>query len=107
LAQPIPTDFLDLAVRESLKVPARVWLDAFAGMMEDDFIGDLRKIKAPTLDIWGARDAFTRRIDQDQLVAGIAGSRLAVYQDAGHAVHWEEPARFAKDLSDFVAGLGV
>jgi len=35
----------------------------------------------------------------------IAGARLVVYQGAGHALHWEEPARFAADLAAFVESL--
>jgi pimeloyl-ACP methyl ester carboxylesterase len=105
LAQPVPDEFIDHAVRESLKVPARVWRDALAGCLEDDFAGEIAAIKAPTLAVWGARDALVPRADQDHLLAQIAGSRLAVYEDGGHAPHWEEPARFAADVSAFVATL--
>ena len=41
LARPIPPAFLDTVVRESLKVPARVWRSAFAGFFEDDFAAEL------------------------------------------------------------------
>ena len=36
-----PPPFLDMVVRESLKVPARVWRAAFEGFLEDDVAGDL------------------------------------------------------------------
>ena len=49
---------------ESLKVPAQVWRDAFAGLLEDDFASELGSIKAPTLLVWGDRDAFVPREDQ-------------------------------------------
>jgi hypothetical protein len=38
----VPSAFLDTVVRESLKVPARVWA-AFAGFFEDDFAAELEK----------------------------------------------------------------
>ena len=102
LAQPVPSAFLDTVVRESLKVPARVWRAAFAGLFEDDFAAELEKIAVPTLILWGDRDALARRADQDALLSSIAGSRLAVYQGAGHALHWEQPERFAADLASFI-----
>lgn len=107
LAQPVPQAFFDTIVQESLKLPARVWRAAFEGMLEDHFVGELGKIKVPTLIVWGARDTLCSRSDQDALVAAIAGARLVVYESAGHGLHWEEPERFAVDLVGFVESLGV
>ena len=88
-------------MEECLKCPARVWREAFAGMFADSFVEQLAAVTAPTLLLWGRHDAFCHREDQQRLLAGIAGSRLIEYADAGHALHWEEPARVAADLSDF------
>lgn len=44
------------------------------------------------------------RADPLRLFAGICGSRLVVYPDTGHALHWELPQRFAADLTEFVRG---
>lgn len=106
LARPVPPELLDLAVSESLKVPARVWRDAFAGLMEDDFVSEVQKVDVPTLFLWGDQDRMALRADQDRLLAAIAGSRLIVYEGGGHAPHWEEAARIAADVSEFVARLG-
>jgi len=105
LAQPVPPSYLDAVVQESLKVPARVWRAAFEGFFEDDFTGELGTITAPTLVMWGTRDSLCSRADQDALLAAIAGSRLVVYENAGHALHWEEPKRFAADLVAFAGRL--
>ena len=43
------------------------------------------------------------RTGQDTLVAAIPGASQLIYPDAGHALHWEEPQRFAADLAAFVA----
>jgi non-heme chloroperoxidase len=98
LAGPISPGFLEVAVAESLKVPARVWRDLFAGLLDDEHVARLDSIEAPTLLIWGDQDAFVPESDQQTLLATIAGSRLEIYRGTGHAVHWEEPARFAADL---------
>jgi pimeloyl-ACP methyl ester carboxylesterase len=107
LAQAVPQAFLDTVVEESLMVPARVWRAVFEAFFEDDFVGELSKIQAATLIIWGERDALCPRRDQDALLTAIAGSRLVVYEGAGHAVHWEQPERFAADLVAFAKGLPI
>jgi non-heme chloroperoxidase len=105
LAGPIPAEFLETVIVESLKAPARVWRDLFAGLRDDEHVARLSSIAAPTLLIWGDQDAFVPASDQQALLATIAGSRLETYRGTGHAVHWEEPARFAADLVSFVERL--
>ena len=105
IARPIPAWYLDTVIAESLKLPARVWHAAFNGLLALDAI-PVSAIVAPTLVVWGDRDAVAGRVDQDALVAGIRGARLTVYEGTGHALHWEEPARFAADVAAFVASVG-
>lgn len=102
LAQPVPQEFFETVIEESLKLPARVWRAVVAGSLQDDFSGELGGAEAPTLLVWGNRDGMVPRSDQDAQTAAIAGSRLVVYKGAGHAVHWEEPDRFASDLVSFI-----
>ena len=80
--------------------------------IENDAATEARSIAAatrypPLTGGSGARDAFCPRRDQDVLLKAIAGSRLLAYENAGHALHWEEPARFAADLVAFVRSLTV
>jgi pimeloyl-ACP methyl ester carboxylesterase len=107
MARPAPAAFLDTIVRESLKVPARVWRAAFAGMLEIDVSKDLRRISAPTLILWGDRDSVTPASEQAALADAVTGSRLVVYPGIGHAVHWDDPERSAADLATFCAQFAV
>ncbi len=102
LARPVPRAFLDAMVRESLKVPARVWRAVVEAFLADEFSAELGTIAVPTLIVWGGRDVTSPRSEQEMLAATIAGARLAVYPGAGHTPHWEEPARFAANLGAFV-----
>ena len=101
LAQPVPREFFDMVVQESLKVPARVWKGVLEGLTGPDHPTELGEIRTPTLIVWGDRDQFCPRSDQDALAAAIAGSRLLVYPGVGHDPHWEQPERFAADLVAF------
>ena len=69
--------------------------------------GTQQDSRGPTLIVWGDRDALSPRRDQDALLTTISGSRLVVYEGAGHALHWEQPERFAADLVAFAKSLFI
>ena len=62
-------------------------------------MGELGQIKAPTLILWGTRDVLCSRADQEALLGAITSARLVEYENAGHGLHWEEPERFAADVT--------
>src|SRR5688572_3701072 len=98
VASPLPAGQMDEFVSESLKVPARVWNQTFTGFLEVDHVDGLTRLAAPALLIWGERDAFIPRAVQDELLETLPDARLEVYENVGHAVHWERPERFARDV---------
>jgi pimeloyl-ACP methyl ester carboxylesterase len=101
LARPVPPDYFETVVAESLKVPARVWRATFAEFLLQDHSDALGRVTAPTLVLWGEKDAFSGRAEQDALVASIPGARLVTYAAGGHALHWEDPKVIAEELSRF------
>ena len=105
LTRLVPPEFFETVVSESLKVPARIWKAALEPYLTVDFSDRLKEVVVPTLLIWGDRDGFTGRAEQDALNRAIAGSRLTIYHGTGHCPHWEEPERFATDLVAFVRGV--
>lgn len=105
ISQPVPEAFLETIVRESLKMPARVWKASVAGSLQEDFKGPGR-IEVPTLLIWGDHDEMVPHSDQIEQTAEIPDSRLVVFEGTGHAVHWEQPDRFASDVVRFIERLG-
>ena len=98
----LPPEFLDGIVRESMKLPARVWREVMAQMVSPDSDADLAKIKSPTLIIWGDKENIFPRSEQDSLVAALRNAVLKVYQDTGHAPTWERPEQVVKDLHEFI-----
>jgi non-heme chloroperoxidase len=101
VASPLPAGQMDAFVSESLKVPARVWNQTFTGFLEVDHVDGLAQLVAPALLVWGERDAFIPRDVQDELLEMLPDARLEVYENVGHAVHWEQPERFARDVAAF------
>jgi pimeloyl-ACP methyl ester carboxylesterase len=99
---PLPAEFLQAVVKESLKVPVHVWRETMAEMLAPEAQVELKKIKTPTLILWGDKETIFPRSEQDRLVSELRHSTLKVYADTGHALHWERPERFAKDLQEFI-----
>jgi pimeloyl-ACP methyl ester carboxylesterase len=104
--RPLDPAQLDVFVAESLKLPARVWRDVAAGFPRGDLYAELATIDVPTTVIWGDRDAVGPREEQLRIAAAIPGASLIVYEGTGHALHWEQPERFAADVATFAAEVG-
>jgi len=100
---PLPPEFFDRIIAESLKLPPRLWRLTFDRLLEYDDSDRLAAIASPTLLLWGDHDGLFPRADQERLTATIAGSRLTVYEETGHCPNWERPELVAADIAAFVA----
>jgi non-heme chloroperoxidase len=102
--RPVPAAFMtDTVIAASRKLPARVWRALLDGMLATDVATGLGALHIPTLLVWGDRDAYFPRSEQDALLRLIPGARLQVYAGTGHTPQWEQPAEFARDVARFVA----
>ncbi len=103
--QPVPQEFLDTVVSESLKLPARVWRDYMEGAVlsiDHDYVLPLGEIYVPTLILWGEQDPLFPREEQERLAGAIPQATLKVYPETGHAVHWDRPEWVVRDLETFI-----
>ncbi|HEY1279320.1 MAG TPA: alpha/beta hydrolase [Acidimicrobiales bacterium] len=103
----VPEAYMAQVVAESAKVPAHVWRGATDGFMAADHLGAARAIAVPTTLIWGDHDAYVPRAEQDRFLATFPSARLEVYEDTGHAVHWEQPTRVVTDLLAILGGCST
>jgi rifampin ADP-ribosylating transferase len=99
LGREVPDAIMDVLCRENLKVPARVWRDAFEGLLAAEAPLDTGPISVPTVIVWGARDSLLQRADQEAMAAAIPGARLVIYADVGHLPVVEAPERIAAELA--------
>ena len=100
--RPVSKEFVDAMIEENLKTPARVWRETFNSLLDYDDSAETAKIDVRTLVLWGDRDAIIDRTATEALARSIRDSKLVVYEGVGHTPHWEDPARFAHDVSAFV-----
>ena len=100
-ATPLDPEQLDTFVDESLKVPARVWREAFTEFPRVDHSGELSALNIPALIVYGDQDELISRAEQDGLLDVLPDARIEVYEGIGHAMHWEQPERFATNVVEF------
>lgn len=102
VALPVPGEFMDRIVSESLKPPARVLRATLAGILAMPPSRALAGCAIPTLLVWGDQDAMFSRADQASLQELFVNAELRVYAGAGHSLQWEQPETFANDLATFL-----
>ena len=100
LRLPVPPEYLEMVVAESLKLPAHVWQAAVRGLVDHVAPTARGPIGAPTLLLWGELDEICPREDQERLGETIP-AELIVYAGSGHAPHWERPEQAAGDIAAF------
>ncbi len=59
----------------------------------------------PTMIIWGGRDRVIPVHHADIAHDAMPGSRLEIFEHAGHFPHHDDPERFARVIEDFVDGV--
>lgn len=101
----IGPDIVDRLAGELLKVPARVWQECFAALLDYDDLDELGRITAPTMLIWGDGDGLVGRDMQERLAELIPDADLLVYSGIGHTPRWEDGPRFASDVAAFIERL--
>ena len=98
----VPAEFMERVVAASRQLPARVWQALMAGMLATDVPTALEAHAPPTLLLWGERDAYCPRAEQEALLRLLGTATLRAYPETGHAPHWERPADVARDLVAFL-----
>ena len=110
------TSLLAAIYLETIEIPLATWIGALHALSEVDNSRRMRKLKAPTLIIWGSGDDITTRQDQDSLLSSCeeayrrnatpiyfrsyygngTGSNLP-----GHNMHWGNARKVASDILEF------
>lgn len=85
-------------------LPGLVTLGKYIWPLPDKGLGRrLRRIKAPTLVVWGEKDKLTPSRYADDFVAGIPDVRAEFIADAGHMAPYEHSEDVVKLVDEFLA----
>lgn len=99
----VAPELVDQLVEDLVKVPVVAWREMFESLCEYDDTAELSTVAAPCRLVWGDADQLVPRTMQDQMLHLLPRSELIVYPDVAHTPRWEQPERFAADLSSFAA----
>ena len=84
--------------------------DTFGIMNNAKFADGTREIKTisvPTLILWGSKDIAIPVEDAHRFNSDIAGSKLIVYEGAGHVPMEEMPQKVSEDIKAFLLKTGL
>ena len=84
----------------AMMVPPAVRAAMFNRLLDNDDV--LARILVPTLVMHGDADRIVRLSAATHTAATVPGAKLLVYDGVGHAVQFDAPKRFGRDLSEFV-----
>jgi pimeloyl-ACP methyl ester carboxylesterase len=102
---PLPPEFVDRVSDDSRRLPAFAWRALMRGMRAMGSTTGLRDSRIPALIAWGEQDSFVPRAAVDALLEILPDAALSVYEETGHATHWERPERFAREMGLFLETL--
>jgi pimeloyl-ACP methyl ester carboxylesterase len=94
--------FVPALARDALRTGPSSLLRGALEATRADLRADLEHVRAPTLLVWGARDALVPPTVGDTWQEGLPDARLVVLERAGHVPMWEAPDAFADTVLDFL-----
>ncbi|HEX5692121.1 MAG TPA: alpha/beta hydrolase [Roseiflexaceae bacterium] len=102
--QHLPPDFFPTLLFDALRAgPATLW-DAATALMRADLRPKLERIAAPTLVVWGERDAIVPLALGKQLTRLLPEREMLVIKNAGHNPMWDCPQAFNREVAAFLLG---
>src|SRR5918993_5130524 len=94
--------FAPLLVRDLLRCHPWSFVAATVDALQTDWERHLRRISAPTLVVWGERDAITPIAFGREIATIISGARLITMAEAGHNPMWEYAEAFNAEVLRFL-----
>jgi len=91
--------------REWAKTSPQVRYYDFLACDQFDIMGEMEKIRVPTLIVCGKEDRLTPVKYSDFLKKNIAGSRIEIIEGAGHMVMLEAPQTLGEKILNFLESL--
>lgn len=96
---PVPRAFMEAAIANSRRMPARIWQAVLQGLVEDQV--RLGRPEVRTLVLGGREDTVFSANEQMVLARQFPLGELHLVDGVGHSLHWEQPKTFVSALIRF------
>jgi pimeloyl-ACP methyl ester carboxylesterase len=100
LAAPLPAAEIETAVAWNMAVAAQIRANLAAREIDDDDV--VRAIDVPVLVIQGREDRVVLPAMAEHVLATCPSAEVSWFDGTGHVPHMEAPARFNRELADFM-----
>jgi len=98
----LPVGFLPILFTDAARAGPITILKAARELLTTDIRGQLARIHAPTLVLWGANDAIVPLELGQRLADALPNAGLVVIEDAGHNPMWDRAEAFNRVVLDFL-----
>jgi len=98
----VTPELVDLYTDLALRAGNREAFSARASLREPDHTGELSRISAPTLIMWGRLDTLIPASDAERFARDIRRSKVVIYEGVGHLPMEEAAARSVDDARSFL-----
>jgi len=102
-AADLPPSLVPLLAYDALRTGPGAIVSTLRQLLDADLSAGLPSIAAPTLLVWGERDALVPLAHAEALAALLPGATLTVVEGAGHVPMWERPEAFNAALAEFLS----
>lgn len=101
LGRNVEPELVKWAMEIALQAAPQAQIGCLRALSETDFRPELEAVTVPTLIVYGTADSALTPLNARRTRAGIAGSRIEIYEGAPHALFVTEADRFNRDLLQF------
>jgi len=98
----IPGIFMEIIVSKKCARADIEKIIYYEMLQETDLSEMIKKIKIPTLIIWGKKDSIFHVANASLFYNAIKNSQLVVFEESGHVPLLEEPSRTAQTIEKFI-----
>jgi non-heme chloroperoxidase len=95
------SDFARLYARVALQTPLDLAVQIVLEQMKLDHIPVLRGLEIPVLALYGRHDPFYPVELAEWIAANARHGEYAIFEQSAHALHYDEPDRFAEVIAAF------
>jgi pimeloyl-ACP methyl ester carboxylesterase len=100
----VQIDFLTMLAADAYRAGPFTLLNAINQLLTTDFSSRLSLVQAPTLLVWGERDALVPLEIGKRLCRHLpANNSIVVIKGAGHNPMWDRPGAFNRVVEEFLA----